>query len=127
MPSSRTKTRRDGNQAEFCEDMHTIGATAVDLSSIGGGCPDVLVGWYAINWLFELKNPDQPPSKRRPRKTQVEFKHNWKGQYLLVETSEDAMQAMGVPRKLITQMTMARQARRELAARIAEAKKGAVI
>lgn len=120
--AGRTKTRRDGNQKEFIEDMETIGATVVDLSSIGGGCGDVLVGWNFRNWLFELKDPSQAPCDRKPRPSQVKFEQDWKGQYKLVETSDEAMRLMGVKEKVLSQLKLLRDARRRLRQRMDEAK-----
>lgn len=117
-------SRRDDNQKEFIEDMEVIGATVVDLSSIGDGCGDVLVGYMFRNFLFEIKNPEQPKSKRQLRKSQVKFSNAWKGQYRKVETSAEAMRIMGVPKKTIEQMEQARDARRALLKRIEEAKRG---
>jgi len=102
--------------------MHIIGATTVDLSSIGGGCGDVLVGYSFKNFLFELKDPNQAAADRKPRPSQEKFARAWVGQYALVETSEAAMRLMGVNEKVISQMTQARAARRALAARLEEAK-----
>lgn len=121
MTYSRTKTKRDANQADFILDMKAIGAPVVDLSSVGGGCGDVLVGWNFRNWLFELKDPNQPPSARKPRQSQLAFRASWRGQYDLVETSEAAMQLMGVPDRTINQVTQARNIRKELEKRRKEA------
>ena len=34
-----------------------MGATVLDLSQVGGGCPDILIGWRGRNILIEIKNP----------------------------------------------------------------------
>lgn len=120
--AGRTRTRKDDNQDEFVEDMEVIGASAVSLAGVHGGCGDVLVGYMFGNFLFEIKNPEQPEGKRKPRKSQVKFGNAWKGQYKVVETSAEAMRIMGVPKKTIQQMEQARAAKRALLKRIEEAK-----
>jgi hypothetical protein len=117
-----TKTRKDGNQDEFVEDMEVIGASAVSLAGVHGGCGDVLVGYMFRNFLFEIKNPERSEKDRQLRDSQVKFQASWKGQYEKVETSAEAMRIMGVPQKTIQQMEQARAAKRALLKQITEAK-----
>ena len=124
MPQSRGKTHRDANQSELEEDMALIRATTVDLSSIGSGAGDILVGYGGRNWFFELKDSSQPLSKRKLRPNQVEFHRAWRGQIDRVEESWEAMAIMGVPATTIQQVKKARLAKRALQRRIKEASRG---
>ena len=73
-----------------------MGATVQTLGQVGDGCPDLLVGFMHINWLFECKNPAHPPSKRRLNAKQVKWHREWNGQVCIIETLDDALRAMGL-------------------------------
>jgi hypothetical protein len=92
------KTHKDDNQDEIVSDLKLIGAVATSLAGVGSGVGDILVGYHGRNWMFEIKNPNRPPSKRKLRPKQIAFREHWKrmGQYDVIETSVDAMKIMGV-------------------------------
>lgn len=52
-----SQTKRDKNQPEIVRALDRVGATALDLSSVGCGCPDILVGFRGMNYLAEIKMP----------------------------------------------------------------------
>ena len=60
------------------------------IASVGEGCPDSLVGCQGFNFVFEIKNPKQKPSKRVLRKSQVKWHGQWRGQVDKIETFEEA-------------------------------------
>ena len=43
-------------QKQCVEAAKKLGASVVSLASIGGGCPDLLVGFRGKNFLLELKS-----------------------------------------------------------------------
>lgn len=45
----------DGNQAEIVRSLRHIGAVVQSLASVGGGCPDLLVGFRGQWYLIEVK------------------------------------------------------------------------
>ena len=47
--------RVDCNQKDIVHALKTIGATVVDLSGIGKGCPDLLVGFQNKTYLIGVK------------------------------------------------------------------------
>lgn len=52
-----SRTRTDGNQKEIIEKWMKIpGASYVDLHNVRNGCPDLLLGYGGLNFLFEIKN-----------------------------------------------------------------------
>ena len=52
----------DANQAGIVEALRGIPECSVlILSSVGDGCPDLLVGYHGANLLVELKNPERYP------------------------------------------------------------------
>ncbi len=82
--------RNDENHTLILQTVIDEGASAVSTSTIGNGFGDIIA---AINWhtfMFEVKNPNAPPSKRRLTPAEKEFHRTWKGRIHLVETPEDA-------------------------------------
>jgi len=48
--------RTDANQASIMAALRQVGATVVDLSAVGRGVPDLLVGFRGQTYLLEVKN-----------------------------------------------------------------------
>lgn len=48
--------RTDANQASIMAALRQVGATVVDLSAVGKGVPDLLVGFRGRTYLLEVKN-----------------------------------------------------------------------
>ena len=78
----------DRNQAEIVGHLRGAGATVQDLSGVGGGCPDLLVGFRGRNFLLEIKTPD-PGS--RLNALQNEWHMAWTGHAAVVRTSDEAL------------------------------------
>jgi len=81
----------DANQQEIIDALKKIGCSVVVI-----GTPvDLLVGYrkgrFALNFLFEVKDPNKPPSQRRKTPAQDRFFTHWKGQVRIVEMAEDAI------------------------------------
>lgn len=53
----RRKGRVDGNQAELVKQARAWGASWCNLSGVGDGCPDGLLGYHGVTWLVEFKVP----------------------------------------------------------------------
>ena len=62
-------------------------ATLHDVSGAGRGFPDFVVGWKGRTFLFELKNPDRPGSKKTP--AQVKFFAEWQGHAAVVHSAAE--------------------------------------
>jgi hypothetical protein len=92
---SRYAARVDGNQSALVEQIEELGASVQSLHTLGGGVPDLLVGYRGLNYLLEVKDPAQPPSKRKLRETQVLWHSDWRGQVAIVETVEDFLKLAG--------------------------------
>lgn len=45
---------------------------------------------------MEVKDPKQPPSKRKLTPAQEDFRNGWKGQYAVVQTIDDALTVLGL-------------------------------
>ena len=79
---SRYAKRTDDNHRSVVEELRDAmpDATISDASGAGKGCPDLVIGWRGLNFLFELKDPKKPKSGRRLTKAQVGMHSNWQGQ-----------------------------------------------
>ena len=81
--------RADTNQAAIVLELRKLGYSVQHLHTVGGGCPDIVVGHDGRNWLFEIKT-------RGGRLTQDEmiFHEVWRGQVNVIYRVEDALDIM---------------------------------
>lgn len=89
-----TRKRADENQAEIVADLRAIGAYVLHLHTIGGGCPDIVVLWRGVLWMFEIKG-----SKGRLFQKQRDWHRMWReagGNVAMIRSSEEAFRLMGV-------------------------------
>lgn len=86
--------RIDANQPEVVKDLRAFGCSVQHLHTVGRGCPDILVGFRGKNWLFELKDPAKPPSRRRLTPDEEEWHRKWSGQVHVIHSAEEAMEIM---------------------------------
>lgn len=81
----------DANQHEVVSALRAAGATVQSLASVGGGCPDLLVGHRGTNWLLEVKDGSKPPARRRLTDAEQRWADSWQGQWHAVESSGEAL------------------------------------
>ncbi len=86
----RRIARVDGNQKKVVTNLKRLGVTVLHVHQLKN-CFDILVGWKGKNFAFELKDPAQPPSKRKLTEGEQEFFDTWKGQVNKVETVEEIL------------------------------------
>ncbi len=86
--------RVDANQAQLVKELRAEGCTVAILSSVGGGVPDICVGYRGHNFLMEIKDGDQPPSKRKLTADEGAFFDMWVGNCWVVTTSQQALGLM---------------------------------
>ena len=87
----------DGNHRAIVEALRSCGAIVVSLAAVGGGVPDLLVGWQGRTLLLEVKNAKQQPNKQRLRPSQVAWIGAWRGgEVRVVHTVDEALAAIGV-------------------------------
>lgn len=91
----RLRGRTDANQEKIVRELRKAGCSVLVLSSQGNGCPDVLVGFRGVNYLFEVKDPNQPPSKRKLTPDEKQFHDSWSGQSFVIQVTGDALEVMG--------------------------------
>ena len=85
--------RTDLNQSEIVRALMAVGATVTDLSQVGGGCPDLLVGFQHRNYLLEVKRDDKPIRLTTHQKI---YHEAWRGKVHIIQTVPEALQAIGV-------------------------------
>jgi len=72
--TNKQKAKRvDANQKEIVKALRDRGASVLHLHQVGGGCPDILVGYAGYNFLIEIKDGTKPPSKQKLNVTQQEW------------------------------------------------------
>ena len=76
----------DKNQKKIIENLRAMGMTVIDLHEVGHGCPDIVVGFYGINFLFEIKS-----RTGRLTDNQVSLFAAWRGQVAIIRTTSDAV------------------------------------
>jgi hypothetical protein len=83
--------RVDDNHRAVKRALEQIGCSVLDLAAVGGGAPDLVVGWRGRNFLVEVKDGSKPPSKRRLTPQQQTFHAQWRGQIMVVTGVADAI------------------------------------
>lgn len=87
----------DGNHKSIVDELRTIpGVSVANTSALGNGFPDIVVGFRGQNWMFEIKDPEQPRSKRQLTPYELDFHARWTGQIAVVTTAYEIMRKVGV-------------------------------
>ena len=68
------KRRVDLDQRAVIARLEEMGFSVLNLSAVGRGCPDLLVGKNGQNFLLEIKS-----EKGTLTPAQIEFHKNWQG------------------------------------------------
>jgi hypothetical protein len=84
----------DQNQLSIVRSLRQAGASVQSLAAVGGGVPDLLVGFRGRNLLLEIKDGDKPPSKRKLTDDQVIWHRDWLGQVVVVNNIDEALEAV---------------------------------
>lgn len=79
--------RTDTNQAEIVKALRGMGATVLDLHTVGKGCPDLAVGSMGVTYLIEIKRGP----KEKLTKDQEYFFRDWKGEITIIYSVEMAI------------------------------------
>lgn len=75
----RRRPRVDANQSDIVEFLREAGASVHSLAAIGGGTPDLVVGYKGMTFLMEVKDGSKPPSERKLTADQEKWLAAWKG------------------------------------------------
>lgn len=91
--------RKDDNHNEIVDALQKVGAYVLDMSHVGSGFPDLIVGFKAKTILMEIKNPKTSYGKKGLNKNQLKWKEQWTGgEYCVVDSPEAALRMIGVLR-----------------------------
>jgi len=83
--------RTDANHKQVVDDLRKWlhGCTVFDASGAGKGFPDLVVGWKGHNFLFELKDPEKPTSRRSLTDAQKKLFDQWQGQIHIAHSAAE--------------------------------------
>lgn len=90
----RKKGRIDGNQNTIVKQLRAMGASVQSLASVGNGCPDLLVGFRGINYLFEIKDGRKSPSRRKLTPDEILFAETWKGRVFVINSIDEILKIL---------------------------------
>ena len=103
------KHRTDHNQGEIIKAFEALGCSVFDLSNVGCGLCDLLVGLVGINLLVEIKKPKGTGKakirtqfgvyKGKLTPAQTDFFKTWKGQKSVITTQAEAIHLVAATRK----------------------------
>ena len=78
--------RRDANEGPIIDALRGMGCSVKQTHDF-----DLVVGYQGRNIIIEVKDPAKSPSARKLTPDQVKFKAEWRGQYDVAYTPEDAI------------------------------------
>lgn len=81
-----TRRRVDKNQTEIVKVLKQLGCSVLSLADKGHGCPDLLVGYKAQNYLVEVKG-----KKGKLTEDQETFFQSWKGAVQVFRDVDDVI------------------------------------
>ncbi len=87
--------RVDANQKEVVAYLRQLGASVQMLHEVGRGCPDLLVGFRGINYLFELKNGANAKSRQKLTDDELAWHAKWNGAVYVVSCPKQGAEIMG--------------------------------
>ena len=89
--------KKDANHHEVVNALQKAGAYVLDMSHVGRGFPDLIVGFQKKTILMEIKNPKTSYGKKGLNKNQIKWKEQWTGgSYCVVDSPQAALQMIGV-------------------------------
>lgn len=86
----RCAARVDRNQAEVVQALRKVGASVQLLHQVGGGCPDIGVGFRGHTYLLEIK-----AEGGRLTEDEREWHQQWRGHVAVVYSVGDALRVIG--------------------------------
>lgn len=89
--------RKDDNHNEIVNALKQAGAYVLDMSHVGSGFPDLIIGFRSETILMEIKNPKTAYGRKGLNKNQLKWKESWTGgAYCVVDGVESALRMIGV-------------------------------
>ena len=88
---ARRAARIDANQNEIVAALRSVGASVAPAHTMGGGFPDLVVGFRGMTYLLEVKT-----AKGKLTKDQRAWHPAWRGHVAIVRSVEEALVEIGV-------------------------------
>jgi hypothetical protein len=82
--------RVDANQADVIAALNRAGCSTQSLTSIGNGCPDLLVARAGQMWVLELKGDSELAQ------SQIAWINAWNAKVHVVRSIDEALAAVGL-------------------------------
>lgn len=83
--------KTDRKQPDIVAALRQVGASVIHLHTVGGGCPDLMVGYRGVNYLMEIK-----ADNGRMTQAQSALHGAWRGAPVIIARSVDeALMAIG--------------------------------
>lgn len=83
--------KADKNQPDLVKQIRKLGISVAHTHTVGDGFVDAVLGYKGVNYLVEIKDPSQPPSKRKLTPDEIKFHESWRGQVAIIETIDDVL------------------------------------
>lgn len=81
--------KADANQPGIVKRFREWGASVLHAHMIGGGAPDIIVGYEGINHLIEIKDGSKPKSAQKLTPDEVIFHSAWRGMVNIITSDDD--------------------------------------
>lgn len=88
------RAKVDDNQAEVVDAIRRKDGLVLHLHTLGKGAPDILVGYHGRLMMFEIKDGNKPPSRRRLTPDEERFHALWAGMVHVVSSPDEALEVM---------------------------------
>lgn len=89
-----TASRVDRNQPAIVAELRKLGYSVTSTSEVRNGFPDIVVGKDSRNYLFEIKDPLQPPNKRQLTELEAKWHEGWRGQVHVAHSTEEILEVI---------------------------------
>jgi Holliday junction resolvase len=95
----RRAAKVDSNHVAVVDAFRALGCSVVSLAAIGKGCPDLAIGVAGKNLLIEVKDGAKSASRRKLTPDQEQFKADWRGCILYVNSAAEVPTIVSAMRK----------------------------
>ena len=85
----RKRARKDDNQTIIVSAFRQFGASVFETHQVGGGFPDIVVGFRGKNYLIEIKDGEKCESRRPLTPAEIEFHAAWRGRVEIIKSVEE--------------------------------------
>lgn len=92
----RRAAKVDANHAEIVSALRSVGASVQSIAMVGGGCPDLLIGYAGLSFVLEIKDGAKPPSRRELTPDEAAWHAAWRGHAAVVTSVDEALREIGV-------------------------------